>query len=744
MASQTSKILIAFQAQKDQAVVAAFKKIGRESRTLEKNFTTLSDKGIKKIRNEFNKMAQGSATSLQAMRAQKNALMGLRDQADVTGLEFKQLTADINRLDRQMRKAGTGATGFKGRLKGFAKGAGAIAAGGIFGGPEGAIGAGIGGIIGGAPGALTGAAVGAQVGMLRQSIAETASYSAGLRLQREALNLVIGDTEKYTAAQKFLSKTSESLAIPQDVITRQFTSLTASVKGAGKSTEDAQEVFEAIAAGIRGTGGTLEDMKAAMRATSQVFSKGKVSAEELRQQLGERLPGAFTLFAKSMDKTPQELDKALEQGKVTLDDFMKFAKELTKEYGENAKILASGPAAAGDRLKTAMSKLRDNLGTILGPIGASFQDTFTVIVKVIDSAVVGLKNFLKLGEEFEKQKLADKTAERDALQTEITRFKKMKENDDALMKSIRERQKLGEKISRDELFDAGTAQKRSEMLTIKLKNLGIELKDLNIDIGVIQTSIDRMNISVDNTEDSTKNLGNTSANVLQSMKSGMMEYANSIKDVNKQISDATVNAFKGMEDALVNFVLTGKLSFSSLARSILADLTRMIVRQQIFNALSGFQSNFINPFSPKGPADNIADFMGAGRSLAEAQTIASGGFVETVIGPNAVGNAFAKNGIVPYRNGGVVGSPTMFQYGGSNLGIMGEAGPEAILPLQRGKGGKLGVQSSGGVGNIVVNVDASGSSVEGNSQQSAELGKMLGAVVQAELIKQKRPGGLLG
>ena len=253
-----------------------------------------------------------------------------------------------------------------------------------------------------------------------------------------------------------------------------------------------------------------------------------------------------------------------------------------------------------------------------------------------------------------------------------------------------------------------------------------------------------MNIGVDNTENSTKNLGNTSVNVLQSMKSGMMEYANSIKDVNKQISDATVNAFKGMEDALVNFVLTGKLSFSSLAKSILADLTRMIVRQQIFNALSGFQSNFINPFLAKGPADSIADFMSKGRSLSDAQTIASGGFVETVIGPNAVGNAFAKNGIVPYRMGGVIESPTMFRYGASNLGIMGEAGPEAILPLKRGANGKLGVQSSGGVGNIVVNVDASGSSVEGQGQQSAELGRMLGAVVQAELIKQKRPGGLLG
>ena len=76
-------------------------------------------------------------------------------------------------------------------------------------------------------------------------------------------------------------------------------------------------------------------MKSAMRATSQVFSKGKVSAEELRQQLGERLPGAFTLFADSMNLTPAELDKALEQGKVTLEDFMGFAES---SYLKNMEI----------------------------------------------------------------------------------------------------------------------------------------------------------------------------------------------------------------------------------------------------------------------------------------------------------------------------------------------------------------------------------------------------------------------
>ena len=53
------------------------------------------------------------------------------------------------------------------------------------------------------------------------------------------------------------------------------------------------------------------------------------------------------------------------------------------------------------------------------------------------------------------------------------------------------------------------------------------------------------------------------------------------------------------------------------------------------------------------------------------------------------------------------------------------------------------MQSSGGVGNIVVNVDASGSSVQGDSERSQEFGRALAAAIQSEMIKQKRPGGLL-
>ena len=74
-----------------------------------------------------------------------------------------------------------------------------------------------------------------------------------------------------------------------------------------------------------------------------------------------------------MDMTPAQLDKALEQGKVTLEDFLGFSKLLFNEYGENAKILATSPAAAGDRLATEFSNFKDNFGGLFANIGALFK-----------------------------------------------------------------------------------------------------------------------------------------------------------------------------------------------------------------------------------------------------------------------------------------------------------------------------------------------------------------------------------
>ena len=189
------------------------------------------------------------------------------------------------------------------------------------------------------------------------------------------------------------------------------------------------------------------------------------------------------------------------------------------------------------------------------------------------------------------------------------------------------------------------------------------------------------------------------------MQSKLKSFNDSIKTIQESMADVVVKGIKGMEDALVNFVMTGKLNFKNLANSIISDMARIAIQQTI-----------TKPFT---------------------------NFISGIFG-SANGNAFVEGKVQKYAYGGVVNKPTIFPMA-NGLGLMGEAGyPEAILPLKRGSNGKLGVQSTGSsIGNIVVNVDASGSSVEGDQQQGKELGRIIATAIQSELIIQKRPGGLL-
>jgi phage-related minor tail protein len=184
----------------------------------------------------------------------------------------------------------------------------------------------------------------------------------------------------------------------------------------------------------------------------------------------------------------------------------------------------------------------------------------------------------------------------------------------------------------------------------------------------------------------------------------------SMGDLGANLGSSFASAFQGMADQLTDFVTTGKASFGDFARSVLKDLSNIFIKFALFQALKAIV--------PGGSA--FGKFLGF-----------------------ADGAAFAQNGIQPFARGGIVNGPTLFPFA-KGIGLMGEAGPEAIMPLRRGRDGNLGVMSSGGgTTNVVVNVDASGSSVEGDQQQAKALGNAISAAVQSELVKQKRPGGLL-
>jgi len=358
---------------------------------------TKVDVNFKKVSSELKNIQSTSTRSIKNLRDYRNAWRDIAAQLDISSKEFKEATAEAAKLDAQLAKAEKRRpAGGGGRLRGAAQIAGTVAGAGVFGGPEGAIGAAI-GAIGGPAGSIVGGAIGAQVGQIRKALGATAEYAAELKKLRIALQGVTTSNEQYSQALQAIEQGTKDYAIPQEILTKQFTKLQASVQGAGGNLNDTKTAFNGIVAAVRATGGSLQDVDSALTATAQVFSKGKVSAEELRQQIGERLPGAFSIFAESIGKTPQELDKALEDGKVSLQDFQTFSEALFERYGENAKIIASGPESAGDRLKVSLGKLSESVGTLLAPIGTAFLKTFEEIVKAIATATIALNNFLGIG-----------------------------------------------------------------------------------------------------------------------------------------------------------------------------------------------------------------------------------------------------------------------------------------------------------------------------------------------------------
>lgn len=94
--------------------------------------------------------------------------------------------------------------------------------------------------------------------------------------------------------------------------------------------------------------------------------------------------------------------------------------------------------------------------------------------------------------------------------------------------------------------------------------------------------------------------------------------------------------------------------------------------------------------------------------------------------PNAKGNVIANGRLMPFAEGGVVNSPLLFPMRGGT-GLMGEAGAEAIMPLARGRDGKLGVRGGGGNTNVTINITTP--DVQGFRQSQSQVAAMLSRAV---------------
>ena len=383
-AIETLSIQLKFQDAGSQAVIERLK---GSLKKLELGASGARPK-IASLRKEILAQGQASVKSVSNINAQSTALKALRDEAKIGSRAFNQLTKDIAKLDGQLGKA-QGRGGQRGMgARRATQAAGAVISGGIFGGPEGALGA-LGGLAaGGVEGAFAGAAIGAVVGGGRQALGETAAYAAEINKLKIALQGVAPSQEDFNFAVETAGRATRELNVPQEQSIRGITRLTAAVTGAGGPVEDAATTFRNVTAAIKATGGSSEDVQGAITAMVQVFSKGKVSAEELSGQLGERLPGAVTLFAKANKMTLPELQKNLKAGTVGLNELMNFIRELGDEFGGTAEKIASSNEEAGARLNVAFNEMRLGVGQALMDTGADLQTTFGNFIETTTPGVI--------------------------------------------------------------------------------------------------------------------------------------------------------------------------------------------------------------------------------------------------------------------------------------------------------------------------------------------------------------------
>lgn len=174
---------------------------------------------------------------------------------------------------------------------------------------------------------------------------------------------------------------------------------------------------------------------------------------------------------------------------------------------------------------------------------------------------------------------------------------------------------------------------------------------------------------------------------------GLDDYLKKVGTTTTMVAGAIEGTFDKLGDSLSNWIETGKFKFSDFAASVLSDLNKIIVKAMIIRPL----------------AAGLLDWAGASSTGTFGLGTNSNGS-PTTEGGFAKGGAFL-NGVQFYAKGDIFNSPTMFAHGGG-LGIMGEAGPEAVMPLTRGSDGKLGVKSSGVTVNIINNSGSDISQVE--------------------------------
>ncbi len=448
-----------------------------------------------------------------------------------------------------------------------------------------------------------------------------------------------------------------------------FQRLTFATKNLGTTTEEVEDSVAAIAAGMRLGGATAQESASATRQLSQAFSKGKLDGDEFRSVM-ENAGFLMVRFADQIGVTVGELREMSRNGEITsqvmIDGFSKVRQIMEDE-------LARAPRTVDDAINDLRTTWLEFIRA--GESSGAFVAAIDLIVKALEIATVAINEFSAawegaqnvlsrfgigeaqtLNEALNQQVIKSRelikaqndleTASgrnRAAAQNRVNMLKKQVDAINELVTKMTEQKEAVANIARDQERGRSEAQREKERLEAekkaneerekRIKIFEEEQKwmrqaesDLKKLVDAEQKQRDEKKKADEEAIESERKrreerekflteqigIGTEPNNVIEKRKNQLQQYAESLMTT----EDVFVGALKGMEDALVEFVMTGKLDFSSLIDSMIADIARLAIQQAVTkplaNSLAGlFGPTTVQPETSPIPQSGAGGFLGS-------------------------------------------------------------------------------------------------------------------------------------
>ena len=203
-----------------------------------------------------------------------------------------------------------------------------------------------------------------------------------------ALKNVSKGTAGYIANQKFLNKVAADYKIEINSLTGNFAKFTAAATTGGMALKDQQKIFKSVSKSIAAFSLSSDEANSVFLALSQMMSKGKIASQELRLQMGEKLPIAIQAMANAMGVSVAELDKMLSKGELMANEVLpKFADQLEKM---TPKIDTDNLQASLTDLENAFGTLTDNLG-----VERKYKKIIDGVASIITAGANNIKGILQ-------------------------------------------------------------------------------------------------------------------------------------------------------------------------------------------------------------------------------------------------------------------------------------------------------------------------------------------------------------